>query len=386
VGQEFSKSTEVVDSDEPQNHQQFLERIQEINRNIERIYDEMEIDEKQIIKIEGSKKDQIKRLEGYYRELYKKGAFVESKTMRQKSLNEVCRTIMEEMDRRDFTAYSKKTVWHVLSDDCKRAWRKPDTINGKLPCGSLLDVETQSIYDEYMDHINELLDFDYNELPKSLQMGIAEHFYKTYRYHDKEWQKHDITVVKHQDGLNIPNPFAGIIRVEEGVPYEGELFECLKNLKKSINDAMKKMRLDMKDAKGNRVITLEREHELAMGVRTLEGYFLPWKNYKWKRDIPGWAHLILKRLELKSKSGASKWSRKKVDQRFLDGLAGIEDLERGLTREEINKIQKRMVRFFLQFIMHHEGLMALSEAFVEITEQKRAAHSIKMNPKLSDSA
>ena len=386
MGQEFSKSTVPVDKTE-ENHEQFLARISEINHNITRIYDEMENDERQIIRIEETKKDQIKRLEGYYRELHTRGAFVEDKTIRQKSLNEVCRTILEEMDKRNFTGYTKRWVWHVLSNDCKRAWRKPIvTEQGKLKDFSLPDLEIQNIYDEYMDHINELIDFDYNELPKSLRISIGEHFYKAYRHHDKEWTKHDIAIVKHQDGLNIPNPFAGIIRVEEGIAYEGELFDALKGLKKAIGDSMKKMRIDMKDSKGNRVITLEREHELAMGVKTLEGIFLPMKNYKWKRDIIGWAHLILKRLELKSKSGASKWSRKKVDQRFLDGLAGIEDIERGLTREEINKIQKRMVRFFLQFIQHSEGLMSLHEAFVETTEEKRAAHSIKMNPKLSDSA
>lgn len=366
-------------------HEQFLSRISEINVNINRIFDEMEADEKAIIKIEKNKIDQIKRLEGYYRELHKRGAFVEPKTLRQRRLSEVNNVILEEMEKREFTPVTRRWVNHCLSDDCKRQWRAPkiDTIDGKEKSFSLPDLETQHLYDELLDHINEIANIDYLELPKSMRLSIAEKVYKTYKYHDKQWTKHDLTVVKHEDGLNIPDPFAGIIRVEEGVPYEGEIFDVLKEIRKSVTEMMKKVKTGILDKDGNRIITLEEEHEIAMGLRTLDGYFNPMANYKWKRDIVGWAKILLRKFVLKSKSGAEKFSRKSVSSNFYDFF---EDQERGITREEIAKMQKRLCIYFLQFLKHHEGLMALSTLFEKVTEEKRAAHSIKMNPKLSDRA
>ena len=44
------------------------------------------------------------------------------------------------------------------------------------------------------------------------------------------------------------------------------------------------------------------------------------------------------------------------------------------------------MKFFLQFIEHHEGLTALSDIFENVMEEKRAGHSIKMAAKLSDTA
>lgn len=384
MGVETLKETQEPQEIE-ETHEQFLSRISEINVNINRIYDEMEADEQAIIKIERNKIDQIKRLEGYYRELHRRGAFVEPKTLRQRRLNEVNNVILEEMEKREFTSVTRRWVNHCLSDDCKREWRAPkiDTIDGKGKDFSLPDLETQHLYDELLDHINEVANIDYMELPKQMRLAVAERVYKTYKYHDKEWTKHDLTVVKHEDGLNIPDPFSGIIRVEEGIPYEGEIYDVLKEIRKSVTEIMKKARTGILDKDGNRIITLKEEHEIAMGLRTLDGYFNPMANYKWKRDVPNWAKILLKKFVLKSKSGAEKFSRKNVSSNFYDFF---EEQERGITREEIAKMEKRLCIFFLQFIKHHPGLMALSTLFEKITEEKRAAHSIKMNPKLSDRA
>lgn len=372
------------------NHEVSESRITEIIGHIVRVYDELEVDDSAVQKVEENLKDRIKRLESYYRELHSKGEFKEERTGRVKSLNEICRTILAEMDRRHITSWSKNWVWVTLPDDCKRAWRKPVVDNvGKLEDKSLLSIdnEVETIYDQQIDLIKELHGFDYNELPKSRRLMLAEQFYKMYRYHEREWQKHGITVVKHEDGLNIPDPFAGIIRVEEGQPYEGELEDSLKGLKKTLTAFIKKIHTGILDKEGNRIVTLEREHELAMGVRVLDGYFKPHANYKWKRDIPRWASLLLKKFELKSKSGAEKYSRETVSRDFYDfDQMFKEDPERGVTREEIAKMQKRLCVFFLQFIKHHPGLMALADVFAEVSEEKRAAHSIKMNAKLSDRA
>ena len=124
-----------------------------------------------------------------------------------------------------------------------------------------------------------------------------------------------------------------------------------------------------------------------MGVKVLDGYFKPHANYKWKRDALKWAKLLLKKFELKSKSGAEKFSRETVSSDFYDFATMFEeDPKRGITREQIAKKQKRACVFFIQFIKHQPALLALADIFAEVSEQKRAAHSIKMNPKLSDRA
>jgi len=384
VGVETVKNTENIK--EFETPEQTTSRVSEIKNNIVRIYEEMQGYDNAVQKMEVSAADNIKRLGEYYKELHSKGEFIDETTGRTKNLNEVCRTILAEMDARSFSPYCKQWVWKSLPDDYKRAWRKPiDTIDGKPAKAGLLSIdnEVETLYDEQMECITKLRNFDYNDLPKSLRIQVAEHVYKVYRKHDKEWQKHGLTVVKHEDGLDIQDPFAGIIRVEEGEAYEGELFDALKGIKKSVTEIMKKVKTGLKDKDGNRLITLDREHEIAMGVKTLDGYFNPMANYKWKRDIPNWAKILLKKFQLKSKSGAEKFSRKDVGSNFYDFF---EKQKRGVTREEIAKMEKRLCVFFLQFIKHHPGLMALSTMFEEISEEKRAAHSIKMNPKLSDRA
>ncbi|HJX79200.1 hypothetical protein [Glutamicibacter sp.] len=380
----------AVDINESETQEQFLSRVSEINGHIVRIYNELEHSDKSLQEIETSLKDQINRLAEYYEELYRRGSFVDEKTQRKKSLNEVCRTILGEMSKRDFSTWTKDRVWHSLDNKYKRAWRKPIVDeDGKLVSTSLLEIdnEVETLFDEQMNHIRSFNGFDYNELPKSLRLMVAEHFYKAYRRHEREWQKHGITVVKHEDGLNIPDPFEGIIRIEEGEPYEGELYDSIVSHKKTVSAFAKKIKTGIKDKDGNRIITLEQEHEYAMGVRSLDGYFLPSKNYKWKRDLVRWAGLLLKKFELKSKSGAEKFSREPVSRNFYDFKTMFkEDPERGITREEIAKMQRRVCIFFLQFIKHHPGLLALADIFVNVSEEKRAAHSIKMNAKLSDRA
>ena len=388
MGVETVKKIENLNENETE--EQYKSRVSDIRSNIVRVYEELELDDKAVVKAEESAKDRIERLEKYYRELHKRGEFRDEKTGRVKNLNEVCRTILEEMDRRQFSSWSKNRVWVTVSDDCKRAWRAPIVDNdSKLSDKSLLgiDNEVETIYDQQIEAITQIRNFDYMELPKSLRTVVAEQVYKLYKSHDKEWTKHGIQVIKHSEGLDINDPFAGIIRVEEGQAYEGELYDSIASFRKTVTEFMKKINTGLLDKNGNRIISLEREHELAMGVRVLDGYFKPHSNYKWKRDMLRWAKLLLKKFELKSKSGAEKFSREKVSRDFYDfDKMFKEDPARGLTREEIAKMQNRLCVFFVQFLKHHPGLLALADIFEEISEEKRAAHSIKMNAKLSDRA
>jgi hypothetical protein len=389
VGVETVKKTdEVINENESQ--EQILSKVSEIKDHIIRVYDELDNNDKTVEKFEDDAIDQIRRIKDYYVELWKRGAFVDEQTQRKKDLHEVSRTILEEMDMRNMTLWSKRLVQIALTDDYKRAWRKPIVDNdGKPKDFALLgiDKEVETIFDEHMKAINLVRNFDYNELPKSLRLSIAEHVYKLYRAHDREWQKHGLTVVKHEDGLNIPDPFSGIIRVEEGEAYEGELYDAIVSHKKTIGAFAKKVKTGILDKNGKRIISLQREHELAMGVKVLDGYFKPHANYKWKRDAYRWAGLLLTKFRLKSKSGAEKFSRQPVSSEFYDFKDMFkEDPQRGLTREEIAKMQQRLCVFFMQFIRHQPGLLAMADIFAEVSEEKRAAHSIKMNLKLSDRA
>ena len=384
MGVETVRKTEDLGENESQ--EQFLSRVSEINQNILRIYDEMEQEDKSIQKIEESFSDQIRRIAEYYKELHTRGEFKDMKTGRIKKLNEVSRTILDEMTIRQFTPWSKKIVWYALKDEFKRAWRNPIVDNAsKLSNGGLLsiDTEVETLYEEQMEYIRAITNFDYLDLPKSLRLMIAEHVYKLYKKHDKEWTKHGLTVVKHQDGFHVPDPYESIIRIKEGPAYRGELYDAFKSLQKTIGDVKKKVEKDVLIAMGDRAISVEKEHQIAMSVRVIEAFFKPNANYKWKRDIKGWAQLIKKKLELKSKSGAEKFSRKVVDKKWLDEN---KDNKRGITREEIAKMQHRLCKYFLQFIDHFEFLTEISDLYVDTSESKRAAHSINMHDKLSDRA
>lgn len=365
--------------------EEFTSRVDEISRNISRIYDEMESDERVIKRIEVSKGDQIRRLAQYYKEQYELGVFIDTETGRQKSLNEICRTIMENMEKRNFSPFSRQLVWEILPDEYKRAWRKPilDTVEGKPQKQSLLkeDIEVDSIYNKYMDHINELANFDYNELPKNLRISIAEHFYDTYRDHDKQWSSHGISFVKHSDGLNIPNPYEEVVKLIKGKPHEGMLHEAWQDYIKTCKEVGKKIKTGILDEQGNRRISLEQEQYIANGVIIMSGMLKPLKNDKWKRDILGWTDIFLKKIELKSKSGAAKFSRKKIQIERLN----INEW-RGITREEIDKNQPRMMRYFKQFMEHVPAFLMLHEIFTETMEEPRAVHSIQLHDKLADSA
>lgn len=344
----------------------------------------MESDERAGKRIEGSKGDQIKRLGYYYKEQFDLGVFTDAESGRPKNMNEICRTILQEMDSRNFTMYSKQRVWHVLPNEFKRAWRKPIvTEDGKLSSDSLPeeDTEVTTIYNDYMDHVNELMNFDYNELPKNLRISLGEHFYKCYRDHEKQWQTHGMSFVKHSDGLNIENPFADIVRLKKGKPYEGMLYKQWGSLIETMKECQKKVKTGVLDENGNRRITEEEEMTYVNGMIVLEGYFKPMKNDKWKRDTFGWAGIIDKFKELRSKSGAAKSSRKAYD---VEGMTAKK--WRGITREEIDKNQTRMAKFYKQFIEYVPAFFIIHQQFVGMFETPRAIHSIELSDKLSDSA
>jgi hypothetical protein len=362
--------------------EEFTSRIQEINRNLTRTYDEMENDESIIKRIEGNKSDTILRIGKYYEELFNIGAFIDPETGRPKKLNEICRTIQNEMKRRLFTS---KTQWYVVEvcpDKWKRAWRS-DVVHssGKQGNPSLPtdDDETASIYDSYLDHINELDNFDYNELPKRLRQNIAERMYKLYRHHDKQWTTHGLQVVKHEDGLSIPDPYAGIIRIERGEPYEGMAVDGIRKHIKLCREIEKKYLIGVMDSSGNRRISLDEEKKLYNAWAALDGYLRPWANDKWKRDLLGWCKIFKHKFKIKSKSGAAKFSRKKI---FIDG----KDVMRGITREEIDKNQPRLCNAFLEFIEFFPALIDLHSSFEVLAEPVRAVHSVMLHDKLSQSS
>ncbi|WP_411753315.1 hypothetical protein [Serratia sp. (in: enterobacteria)] len=366
------------------NQEDFTTRVEEISRNISRIYDEMESDERLGKRVENTKADQIRRLIQYYKEQVALGTFVDPETGRKKNMNEICRTVMQEMDARNFTGFTKHQVWIIMPNECKRAWRKPiDTIEGKLTKVSLPkeDIEVETVYNAYMDHVNELMDFDYNELPKNLRISLGEHFYKCYRDHEKQWQTHGMSFIKHSDGLNIDNPFADIVRLRKGKPQEGMLYKAWMEYIEVCKEVAKKVKTGILDENGNRRISLEDEQAAANGLTVMAGFLKPMKNDKWKRDILGWADILLKKIELRSKSGAAKSSRKSYE---VEGMTGKQ--WRGITREEIDKNQARMIKYFKQFVEYVPAFFMIHQQFIKMFEEPRAIHSIELSDKLSDSA
>jgi hypothetical protein len=360
--------------------EEFTTRINEIQRNLNRTYEEMGNDELITKRIEGSKSDNIRRLGEYYEQLYNIGAFVDPITGRSKRLDEICRTIQFDMKERQFTPVTRQLVVWALPDKYKRAWRKPITNdNNDKGLSSEEDDEVESIYDTYMDHINELDTFDYNELPKAMRQNIAERVYKLYKRHDKEWTKNDIHVVKHEDGLNIPDPYAGIIRIEKGKPYRGMAVTAIKKHIKLCKEIEKKYIVGVYNKKGVRRITLDQEKQLYNAWAAIDGYLKPWANDKWKRDFIGWCKVFKQRFKLKSKSGAAKFSEKKI---FINGKWVM----RGITREEIDKTQPRMCNAFMEFMEHIPALIHLHESFEWMAEPIRAAHSVELHDKLSQSS
>lgn len=350
---------------------------EQIQKNLERTYDEMRL----LANSEESKIEHIHRLEGYYRQLHRLGVFVDKDTGRRKELNEISRTIIDEMKIKNVPKRVQQYVPEVLPDDCKRAWRRPITINGKLQDRSLLaiDSEVTTIYESYSQIVRQLEGFDYNELPKRMQLELAEQVYKLYRHHDKEWSRHDIHVVKHDDGLNIPDPYAGIIRIYEGKPYRGMAVNGVSQLIKVLQEVKKKYTVNIYGKDEKRKITLEEEKTIYNGYMTLCGYFKPSANDKWKRDFEGWKEILKRRLQIKSKSGAAKSSRKVID---IDGKKH----KRGITREEIDKNQLRMIKAYEQFMEYLPPFLAIHKGFEWLLEPIRAAHSVRMHDKLSQSA
>ena len=338
-------------------------------------------DESIIKRIEGNKADNINRLAAYYHKLYDLGAFIEPVTGAKRDLNEVCNVIQQEMKSRSFTP---ATVWYVrevLADIYKRAWRhrKFDTTKQGNSSSVVEDDETTSIYDSYLNYINELDNFDYSELPKRLRQNIAERMYKLYRHHDKQWTTHGLQVVKHEDGLSIPDPYAGIIRIERGEPYEGMAVDGIRKHIKLCREIEKKYLIGVMDSSGNRRISLDEEKKLYNAWAALDGYLRPWANDKWKRDLLGWCKIFKHKFKIKSKSGAAKFSRKKI---FIDG----KDVMRGITREEIDKNQPRLCNAFLEFIEFFPALIDLHSSFEVLAEPVRAVHSVMLHDKLSQSS
>jgi hypothetical protein len=349
----------------------------QIRKNLERTYEEMRL----IATTEESRIEYINRLKEYYIMLIERGEFIEEETGRKKSKNEISRTIIDEMKNRHVPHTIRYHVPELLPDDCKRAWRQPITINGKPHSGGLLaiDSELTTIYEDYSDIIKKLDRFDYNELPKRMQLELAESVYKLYRHHDKEWSKHDLQVVKHEDGLNITDPYAGIIRIYEGKPYRGMAVNGVSQLIKVLQEVKKKYTVNIYGKDDKRKITLEQEKAIYNGYMALCGYFKPSANDKWKRDFLGWAKIFKRFFEIKSKSGAAKFSRKWIT---IDGKKH----KRGITREEINKNNLKLVKAYQQFMEHIPALIEIHNSFEWLLEPVRAAHSVRMHDKLSQSA
>jgi hypothetical protein len=61
-------------------------------------------------------------------------------------------------------------------------------------------------------------------------------------------------------------------------------------------------------------------------------------------------------------------------------------IQNGESQEKRLQKCKDVYAYSLTIIKHHPGLLALADIFVNVSEEKRAAHSIKMNAKLSDRA
>lgn len=349
-----------------------------ILKDIEDVYEQMRIDDENSNVSQETKIKRIKKLEEYYIKLEEAGELKDAETGRIKSKNEICRTVLDEMDRRSISTWTKRWVWENIRDDCKRAWRKPidgtfDTTSGKLKGFSLLDSETQNIYDKYMDAVKLLKDFDYNELPKSAQIMLGEQFYDCYKHHNDEWLKHKITLVKGEQDTHDPSK-GDPIRIETGKKRRGELVISMEELRDAINECIPIVESNPPD-------DLNLEHKYANAIRGLTAYFIPWKNRKWKKDWLNWINIHIREKELRSKSGAAKFSKIHVTS-IEEGI----DAWQGITREEIDKNRGRILKFARDFLRNFPYLGALSEYFMTVVEQPRALHTVKLHGKMSEAA
>jgi hypothetical protein len=311
----------------------------------------------------------------YYKEQIQMGVLYDLKGVPIPTTHHICRLIVEEMQTRGFSENTRREVYKTLGDEFKRGWRQPITVNGKVAQATIeMDAELSIIFNEMMEHANEIGTLDYNEFPKPLKVSLAERVYQAYKHNDKEWSKHDLQVVKHQaDGYYVADRFPDIIRIEETEPYEGELYDRLKGLRKTISEMMKKVKTQRPPT-----LTLEMEHRWAMGVAVLDGYLKPWGNFKWKKEVYGWSKIIARRLTLRNKCAAAKSSR--IPTNFDDVE---QQVYRGITREEIDKNQKKLIKFFQQFIEHFPGLIEFAQSFDGMTATYRARHSVNLHEKLS---
>ena len=355
------------------NQNQLVLSVVDIKKQIESLYTEMKSDD--IIKedLERTKVTKIKKLRDYYLSLLEAGQFKDEDTGRPKDKHEICRTILEEMDKRDFSQWSKASVWYALSDDYKRAWRKPITNNGKLQSSSLLNPETDIIYNQYMDHINELFEFDYNELPKSLQISIGEHFFKCYKKHNDEWLKLGITLVKHEQDTHDASK-GDPIRIETHRGGGGELYHAMVELKEVIDECLPVVESHPPE-------DLAKEHKYANAVRGLTAYFIPWKNSKWKKDWGGWIEIHVEQVNLGLNQVLPN-SQRFISHQLRKGLMH----GRELPEKPVDKNRPRILRFARDFTKNFPYLADLSEYLVTEIEPVRAIHTIKLHPKMSEAA
>ena len=338
----------------------------------------MKSDDIAVEQLEETKGSKIVKLKDYYMSLLEIGQFKDEETGRPKDKHEICRTILEEMDKRNFSEWTKRRVDQSLGDDYKRAWRKPiegtfDIKTGKPKGFSLPDAETDLIYNKYMDFINELDNFDYNELPRSLQISIGERFFKCYKYHNDQWLKQGITLVKHEQDTHDASK-GDPIRIETHKQRKGELYHAMVELKEVIDECLPVVESHPPE-------DLAKEHKYANAVRGLTAYFIPWKNSKWKKDWMRWIDIHIKQVELRSKSGAAKFSKIHITS-VEEGI----DAWQGITREEIDKNRPRILRFARDFTKNFPYLADLSEYFMTEIEPVRAIHTIKLHPKMSEAA
>lgn len=369
------------------NQEQFTTRVEEIKRNVERLYEEMYADEVLHQRIFETKRDQIRRLAAYYNEQINLGVCFDIKKRSITDTHHISRLILEQMSipGRIFSELSKREVHAALNDDYKRAWRKIVTPDGKGSITPLeMDDELQVLFNEMMEHANELAIFDYNEFPKPLKIRFAERVYQMWKHHDKEIAKHGIQVVKHQeDGFYVEDRFPEIIKIEETEPYEGELCDVIKENIKIMREWYKKVKVQRPPN-----LTIEMEHEWAMGIRSLNGFLKPWGNYKWKKELYGWAGILKRRILLRNKCAAAKSSRipTKFDNVMLKDWKELVEEElkpRGITREEIDKNHLKCIKFFQQFVKHFPGLIEFTQSFDGMTATYRARHSVRLHEKLS---
>ena len=360
-----------------QNQGQLVLSVDGILENINKIYEEMRIEDHTVGEVDETKAEKIIKLKDLYLELINAGEFKDEETGRIKTRNEIARTILDEMEKRELN-WSRQRVWDTLGDDYKRAWRRPiegtfDTKTGKPMGVALLDSETKFIYDKYMKAVQLLKDFDYNELPKGAQIMLGEQFFDCYKHHNEEWLKHKITLVKGEQDTHDATK-GDPIRIETGKKRRGELVVSMEELRDAINECIPII-------ESNPPEDLNMEHKYANAVRGLTAYFIPWKNRKWKKDWLNWINIHIREKELRSKSGAAKFSKIHVTS-IEEGI----DAWQGITREEIDKNRSRILRFARDFVRNFPYLGALSEYFMTVVEPPRALHTVKLHNTMSEAA